>query len=426
MTHLLLLLLLSACAGDKPPPAESPAADDTETGHESDTGAGPTSPCEGGAWGEVADPSSALVVSPAGTSGGAGTPEDPLDSLATALVRLRERGGGGEILVGPGRYTDAEVELGAGGDGSPGDGDVLVQGCPGATVLVGGRDDLPVLRVAGAQGVRLVDLDLRGGRGALWIWGGAGVSGARIHVGETRDAAVVIDGHDTLVDLDALDVDSLMPGMFSGGELGIGVLVQDADVRLTEPSVEGATRYGIFVRGDGEAHGRIDVQGGTVLDTAASGEEGLGRGLSAHDAVAVTLSGLVVDGAADAGVFLQGVREASLSGLEVREVEAGLAEGAGTGDGLVLTGVPADGSLYPPSLYQVTLGGLTGEGVARAGLLLERVEAELAEAPSADAYAQAGAVLSGDGAAAVTTLAEGEELSLTRTGFDPDELVGEP
>lgn len=423
---LLLLPLAAGCTASpdgKGPDGHTDSGVDS-VAHTGDSGGPPASPCADGGWGAVTDPASALVVDPGGRAAGAGSVEDPVDSLSTALLRLRERGGGGEVLVASGRYPDTIAELGAEDAAAAAGGAIVVQGCVDRPVLVAGRDDQPVLRVTGVGGVVLHDLVLDGGRGGLWLWGGAEAQGERVLVTGSRDAAIVIDGPDTVVGLDGVDAEDIRASFYTDGEVGLGVLVRNASVQLDHTTVTGATRYGIYVVGDGETHGSLSLSGSTVSGTLPSGEDGLGRAVSAHDAAAVEIDGLGVDGAGDAAVFLQGVRSAWIRELDLGGVAAGTLDGgAPTGDGLVVTGVPPDGSRFDPGLFSARVEGLRGAGLPRAGLLLERVTAEVGEGVEGAAYAQDEASVSGAGAAGVTALAEGEELGLTRSTFDPSELV---
>ena len=171
-----------ACSSDKP------AVIDTSTA------------CEDGGWSE--SPDDYIHVSSAeGTDDGNGSCGAPLLTISKAL-ELVATGEAKALALWPGSY---EEDIRFGEDGT-------VEGTYNGVSIVGaGEDDVEVvgsIHISAANDVVLSGFRLNSTVTAIRISGGAIVSIRNVSVAHASVAGVVIDGHETLVDVANLQINA--------------------------------------------------------------------------------------------------------------------------------------------------------------------------------------------------------------------------
>jgi len=320
-----------------------------------------------------------------GAAGGAGCGDagSPCASPAEALDTLRQTGGGGAICLGSGTWANVAIQLSGSFTGGVDD-DTIIIGMgddgAGASILLGGTTQA-VVEVAGeASGVQLENLRVVGGYRGVVIRESAGgttpivVSGVTVE-GSTR-LGVLISGAGTSATL--MDVRVEAPAT-DGGAFGWGIAIQQGLPGLVEgPPIEllgvevvQATGLGVLIDG---SHAELD--GVDVIDTLDLGGS-LGRGVQSQSFSYGTMNLLSVDGAADAGLFIDRPGRSPTAALVLADVIlAGVggasdpASGSPTGDALV---VMQDAN-EPPDSYFLDIGTVQVQGQpARASAVFDDV-----------------------------------------------------
>lgn len=329
-------------------------------------------PCDAGtSWGSIEQPESSLHVSAAtGDDAGDGSPKQPLATVAAAV----ERAAGGAvraIALWPGTYP-ATVTIGPNPDGTTAFDGISLTGCSRDEVTLEASSAVQeVLHVVGADSVVIRHLTLDGGTRALRASAGATGSFTDLRVTGASVASVVMDGVDTIVDASELVIGPTLSGPGDDG-LGIGLVVEDADVDLTDISVSGSVGAGVLVDGD---DAEVTMTTVDVSDSAPSAAGQFGRGIQVQGHALATLTGCEVRASADAGVFAILAPGFTLTGGMVEGVDAGVSDvGSTTGDGVVVTSRDGTGS-YDPDDFPATVDGLTLSGwqAGRAAIYTEGV-----------------------------------------------------
>lgn len=404
---------LLGCNGDKP-------GDDSVA-----TGPGP-SPCTDGSWGAIPDPETAIHVATDGDDSADGSIAAPLATLDAALSLARTRTSDKSIFVGPGTYDGVALSIAQDpGDGSTDDG-LLLQGCAEETTLNAADEDGPILRVTEAQDIILAGLDLVGGSRSLWIWSGADVKTSRISIKGSQRLGIIIDGHDTVVDLEDILVDGTEDDTDHPG-LGFGIGISKGTVTGRRIKVNSSRSAGIFLDGDGRT-GSLDLDDSEVSDTTADDDGRYGRAVHAQDAVDLTLTGCTFSNQADAAVFALQATSVNLSGLAVDTVDAASIpdeDDETSGDGVVVTSDDGSGASLDPAGFTAVLEDNTIGGVARAGIVLEGITAEANGNTTAGgefgAIQQGGAIVTGSDTVDLVDT----ELIFNRLLFDTTTLTEE-
>ena len=293
-------------------------------------------PCTAGTWSGVTEEmaATAVHVRADGSDDGTGSADAPFATFAAAMA-----GDPALVLVGPGTFDALVI-----------DADATVIGCGAESVLT---SEGPVVWVDSAVAT-VSGLAISGGDPGVWAWQAADLTLADAQVEGATGPGLVIEGAQTHATLTSVGVN---------GAGDIGFSVQDATVDATDVTITGATGLGLLVDGldanltatgltlsamvaDAAGEGRgiqvqhyanatladvqvsdaigagivglqavtLDLQSTTISGTTAG--TGLGDGLVVLDGDVdeswdqsyfdVTAQGLVVDGAARAGVLLSG------------------------------------------------------------------------------------------------------------------------
>lgn len=378
----LWMLTLLACPGDEKPDdsagddpgdesgPESPPPDSAESGDDS-APPPPTAPCADGTWGPGVDPDLTWHVAPSGSDAGDGSAAAPFRTLGAGLAAAAASDRKA-ILLWPGTYAEsAEVGPDPGDTGVTYAG-VSVTGCSAAESTLEG--DLHVVEV---PGVTLTTFTITGGERALRVSAGASADLAGVEVVAAEGLGVVIDGHETVVTGSGLLVrDTVAATTSDGGAVGIGLLVDEAVVDLTNLEVSGSTAVGILVSGSDAG---LTLTDANIRETALAPDGRLGRGVQAQSGATLVMDGGAITDSGDAGLFAILALDVILTGLTVDGVApATLGDGTTTGDGIIITSVDGLGT-YDPSSFTATLTDnvVTGwqAGAGRAGIYTESVTA---------------------------------------------------
>ena len=247
-----------------------------------------------------------------GAVGGAGCGDvgAPCASPSEALSALRLAGGGGTICLAAGEWTGVGLALSGPFTGGIDDNTTIVgmgSVAEGGSVLVGGAG-AAVIDIAGeVSNVTVRDLRLVGGYRGLVVRESAGSAGPvlvdDVTVASAIRIGVLVSGGGTAATLTGLLVDAPLQ---DAGEFGWGIAVQQGLPGLTEgPLVElsdvtisQATGVGLLIDAS-----HVNVDDLTVTDTQDDAGE-LGRGVQSQVFSYGTLTGVSVQGAADAGLFI--------------------------------------------------------------------------------------------------------------------------
>lgn len=403
-----VVLLSIGCASEK-------GGDDT----------GGRSPCGDGTWGDLTAPTSAIHVRADGDDAADGSLDAPVATLEAALTLSRARSSDKTIFVGPGTYSVTELTItDDAGDGATDDG-LTIDACADEVTLEAGDDGSPVVRVSAASDVTLARLDLVGGTRSLFIWNGAIVTLHKINIKEGRYAGLVIGGHETLVGGEhnsVSDTSGSSDDLGAEAEGGFGIGISGATVNFTQTFVRNARVAGVFVDSDAR-DGGVAFEDLTVEGTSADAEGRYGRGVHAQDVASLTLTDCTLTDNQDAGVFVLQASEVSLIGVAVDATAAGVVPDSDetSGDGIVITSVDETGDLFNPADFDATLDGNTVTTAARAGILLEGVEATAdgnsASGDGEDLVMQGDAIVTGADSTDFTDL-NASPLGINRVALD--------
>lgn len=370
-------LLAAGCPGPEP---EEPG--DLEPG-----------PCDE-AWGTVPEGGRIHVDASAedGGDGSAGAPfadlfadGGPIDS---GIEAARESGIR-QVVLGPGEYPGAYVL--SGDDPEWLDSGMEIAGCGvESSFLVAVRTPDPVgqgdflrsnVEIWGSAtaGIVLRDVALVGGRRGLVVRAGAGSAGpvvaSRVRIEDAVRLAVLVDGVQTRVLLEDVDVDGVVPD----DGVGWGIAIQTRAGPIDSPqeptvllgvTVQGASGVGIL------AHAAwVDMTDVAVSGTSPDPDTGRwGRGIQLQERTYGTLEGLLLEGNSDAALFLHAPgRDGEALHVRdgvVRSTLPGSADGDETGDGMVVTQADAQ---QPPDSYLATVEGIEFAANPRSHLLAEGV-----------------------------------------------------
>ena len=347
-------------------------------------GSDPEPPCAG-SWGNITDPAGAVHVREGGDDRGEGTEEDPVASLSAALD-LTRGGSLSRIVVGEGTF-EAQLELAADPPGAGSDNGLVLEGCgPELTRLIPADADAPVVRVTEAEAVELRGFEVSGGRRAVWFWSGADVRVEDLIVDQPELTGFVVDGPSTFGTFKDVEVRDPRP---YNGDIAYGMAVSGASVRWIGGGVSRAIGAAVVVDG---SDARFTAQNVSINDSAATAGGAFGRGLQVQGFASATVADSDFAGHADVALF--GLRAADL------DVEASTFRDIGS-DAIVATGIDADGRRVDPSTFATSLLGNSVDGASRAGIVLERVTADVSDnavsaTPSETArVSQEGAVVTG-------------------------------
>lgn len=393
----VLWIVLAGCAGK--------GADDT-----ADTGPAATAPCSSG-WGAISDPDASIHVRSDGDDAGDGSVTSPLATLDAALA-LSPGGGAKRIAVGPGTYS-ANLVLAGASMGAPGDDGLVLEGCGvGETTIEAADVTLSVVQASAVEELEIAGLTLSGGTRTLRIDQGGTTSLVSIEVVGGLRNGVMMDGSYARPDVHAEDL--AVSGILADvdGGFGYGIAVQDALFTVIGGAVSDTVGVGLFVTG----HASVV----TIADFAVSGvsvdaDNRLGRGIHVQNLATASLTGVVLSGNVDAGLYALGAADVRLTGCLVESTLAGQLDDGTSGDGIVISrgADPVD-----PSEFTVDLRDTSVTGSARTGVLLDGVTAAASgNSVSGNGYstdgilAQNGAVTSGTDS--VQTLAGALSTNLT-------------
>lgn len=333
-------------------------------------------PCAGGSWGAILEPEASLHVAEGGT--GDGSYEAPLGDLEEALA-LAAAGTTRRVAVWPGSYT-AELYVGPdAADGSQTYDGLALEGCSSEEVTVAAvADDRPVIKVTSARDVRVAGLRLSGGQRGLWVSGAEGVELADVGIEDALVAGVVFDGPITLVDIQGMEVRDTRAEALDSGEVGYGVVIEEAAVTWSGGGIWNSTTAGLLVHS-----GRVTLEDLTVDGTRARSDGSLGRGIHIQGTEpTLSMSGGQITDSVDAGLFALRPSLLQLSGVTIRGLQSGVVGEVTSGDGIAVSGyddlLPEDGGPnYDPAGFVVELDGNTIDGAPRAGIYVENVTADL-------------------------------------------------
>ncbi|MFT4974878.1 MAG: hypothetical protein ACI8S6_000761 [Myxococcota bacterium] len=229
----------------------------------------------------------------------------------------------------------------------------------------------------------MTGLGFQGGDRSVRIWQGAEVTASELEVSEPGRTGVIIVGSDTVLDLcDSTIIRPIADATEDAGEIGYGISIDRATVRLLDVTIEGATGAGIIAVGDRE-DGNLDMERVIVRDTEATSEGTYGRGVHLQDLNIASLLMVNLENNVDTALFAKRPQELTVTSSTITLVESASIPGESdeSGDGIVVTGRKSstDTSNPSPSAVLVALTGNTIDDVARQGILLERVEAEVGD-----------------------------------------------
>jgi hypothetical protein len=346
---------------------------DTDTDTDTDTDA-EQGPCAAGGWGQITEPTTSLHIRADGDDGGDGSIDAPLRTLAAALALTHAGDARRAIAVGPGDFEAAlslQDEVDTSGTTDSG---LAIEGCgPDQTRLVGASDDAPVVEVNSATDVELTGLTLQGGERGIFSWDGATLTVTNVVVEGARGAGVVHSGGYFLgAGLEILPVTPLTLDAGLQEQLGYGFAALGGEVELVGAQITGATGAGFFA-----ANTTVTLRDLEVRETAADSAGILGRGVHLQDECVATLEGLTLTENADAGLYSLRSFALIADDLEitaVRSADCPACDGAGTGDGIVVT---AGTGGFGPETYTAALTGNVMDDAARAGVFLDGVTASM-------------------------------------------------
>ena len=232
----------------------------------------------------------------------------------------------------------------------------------GGSVLVGGSAAAVVELAGEVSGVTLRDLRLVGGYRGLVVRESAGTAGPILVDGVTVASAirigVLVTGGGTAATLSSLLVEATQQ---DAGAFGWGIAVQQGLPGLTEgPLVElsavtisEATAVGLLIDGS-----HVNVDGLTVIDTQDDNGE-LGRGVQSQVFSYGTITGVDVDGAADAGLVIDRPGRSATAALSIDAITVSGLTGAVDPTSGELTGdafVVMQDADEPPESYFLDIG----------------------------------------------------------------------
>jgi hypothetical protein len=364
MQKSFLFAFLSAgfsCSQPKAEPGEiNPISDDTG---DVDSSIDPVAvsldigPCEGGTWGEIAQPSTTLHV--AGEQADhqlderlktTGSPTHPFRHFAELLVFLSESNTSDATHIGlwPGQFALASDTL----DILASRGLGLTACGPAETSLVPQTDtDAPILRITTAAPVQLQGLQLASNAIApiIQIDGAADVS---------LSALTLVGGPLTRL-IEASDTASLSisGSVLSGGHTGIWTTGGATSLKIVDSLITGSTMAGIWTTGGATSLQDVQVTNITGLPGLAEAVGGWGVMVSngSFDG-----KGLLIDGAQGVGLFT-GATTVTLSDIQVRNISTNAADTHGRG-------IHISGVLYESTSVEISDAVI--EDVADAGLFI--------------------------------------------------------
>jgi Right handed beta helix region len=331
-------------------------------------------PCGDNTWGEIPMEGDLILVMEGGSALGDGTLTAPLDTLANAIAAARDKGDPSTIALGPGSFPAAVELTEVAGDFT--DRGLVIAGCsPAESKIVAADPAQPAIAVRAVDDVTLTGVTVEGGRPAIAISDHAGADTPivleSVVVQYASGVGIVID------DIQSGDTTASLTNVeFSGttvvdGNFGWGISVQRASASITGGRVHGVTGVGVF--------GHLaDLQlDGTTIDTVATDAAGqLGRGVHLQLMSTGSVRNLVVNGCADAGIYVHMGMDLTLESNDVDgTLAAGIPDSAATsGDGIVVT---MGDETFSPEFFQTTLLGNDASAGARAGILIDGAWAEL-------------------------------------------------
>lgn len=394
------------------PPKGAGGDDTVETGAGGDTGT-PPPPCGEDGWGSVEPAELLYYVDDDAPGGGDGSAAAPFQLPSEALAAVRSGAGTRSIALLPGRYEES-LSLGGEADAS-----LQLTGCGADEVVLAPPEGEVGILLTAAEGVLLGGFTVEGGSRGVWVGQGSDAALRDLRSRGASRAGVVIDGSDSVVIGQRLEVTDVDPG----GDLGgYGLSVQGAAVRLEEVSVTDATTLGVLVDGPTAS---LRWTGGGVTGTRPNGGT-FGRGLQVQGLASAEVEGVAFIENTDAGVFALQATSLRLTDVQVRDtLPASLDDGADqTGDGVVVADGPPDASWKEP-YFLAELSGVEVAGGARAGVLFSGngVAATVTGVTSSTPFDPgAGASLRQDGAQVTGEVYDLDEAG-TLLGYRPDALA---
>lgn len=252
--------------------------------------------CGTGAWGDVPVDGATIFVD-ASSAGGDGSEDAPFSTIAEALERVADERGGGTVVIAAGTYPEP-VET------TTDHGAVTLAGrCSAMVTLDGadaGRDATGILLYPRRnQTVNVSGLSVRRFQNYGVVVGGGTAELGDLVIEDNEVVGLAVSGSGVAASIDAFTVRGTAPNR---GEYGYGVAVIDgAEVVLTNGWIEGNSAIGVWVSG-----ATASIADTTVAGTLSDDAGELGAGLLAQDAeVAIERStfasnryaGVVVDDA---------------------------------------------------------------------------------------------------------------------------------
>ena len=247
-------------------------------------------------------------------------------------------------------------------------------------------------------------------------------------VGSTRDG-IAFDGPEGVVTLEDVEVRDIVPEDTDIADgVGYGVSVRMGTLVMRGGGVWNASRAGIVAES-----AALELTDVTVADTAPV-DGRLGRGIHLQLLSSATLTGLSLLGNSDAGFFSS--RSGNLVVVDTvieGTLAATLPDAADTtGDGLVACQLSEDGTVFDPSTFHAEITGTIVTGSARAGIVVDGIEASLdANTAGADnGYSSGGTSIYTQGSASTSggdravPLGDGGDpsLGLNAESISPDAL----
>lgn len=285
--------------------------------------------CGAEPWGNIPEGAGNIYVDPSAAPDGDGSRARPLRTVTEAMIRVED---GGRVALAAGTYEESvtitkEIEL--------------IGRCPAMVrIQRGGTFSAdPILRVSGAENVRLQGLEIGGDDIAIAALDGALVTAEQIHVRNATGVGVYVDGTGTRLALSHAFIEGTRSRGGSPG-LGYGASVrQGAQLVIDSSALVDNHETGVLVVGGGAG---LELSDGLIEGTRATTTTSpLGYGINVAGRAKVTLSegalvgnesvGILIDvedlGAGEAGADVTATRTL-ITGATPQGTDRSLAAGA--------------------------------------------------------------------------------------------------
>ncbi len=316
---LTVLVLLCAC-----PPPEAPSDEEPTTcpeGQLIDEGACVPEACGQGPWGDLARNEGTLHVDADSDEDGDGSEHAPYPSIAEALARAGDDGGG-HVVVAQGEYREL-LEWRPRGD-------LVLQGRCADLVIIDAQDadanaaalrldakdhsaSASGLTIRGGEGlgveveggeVNLHDLDIEGtGAPAISVWDAWATppvaTATNVTIRDVGVSGVLVQGEGTMLSIDGVEIHATR--MSSGDTHGVGINVHSGGrVEASDCLIADSAAVGVRVKDTGSS---AMLTGTRILDTQPEDIGAEGWGILAYEGADVEVSTSSIEGTRGEGVY---------------------------------------------------------------------------------------------------------------------------